>query len=193
MNNDFSLKNPVIKFLLYFGLLYITWFAVYDVALHPVVIDETGKQVRSEAFIDTKMVHATISISEKIIRAMGFVVYTDGDRQLYIEGSSGIWIGDNCNAITLIALFAGFIIAYPGKIKRKLWYIPLGSSIVFLLNILRMVILTILDTYSRAWTEFNHTYTFNIIIYGVIFALWIYWVQKLSGNKLNIKEEKKGE
>lgn len=193
MNKHFSLKNPAIRFLVYFCLLYIFWFIIYDVALHPQVNDETGKQVRTEAYIDIKMVHTTITISEKIIRALGFNVYTDGDRQLYIEGTSGIWIGDNCNAISLIALFAGFIIAYPGKINRKLWFIPLGSLIIFLLNILRMVVLTILDTYSRSWTEFNHTYTFNVIIYGVIFAMWIFWTQKLSGNKLYLKEQKQGE
>ncbi len=179
--------------MLYFGLLYIAWFAVYDVALHPWIIDESGKQVRSEANIDKKMVYITITISEKIIRILGYEVYTDGDRQLYIDGSSGIWIGDNCNAITLIALFAGFIIAYPGNVIRKLWFIPLGSLIIFVLNVIRMVVLTIIDTYSRAWTEFNHTYTFNIIIYGVIFILWIYWAKKLSGNRLKTLQTEKNE
>lgn len=165
------LKNPLIRFLISVFVLYILWYLIYDLWLHP------------NEKLDLFVIDITISISKWLLELFGYTVYTGADRLIGVDGASGLWIGDNCNGIVLFSLFAGFIIAYQGKIKYKLIYIPLGIISIQLLNVLRVVILAILDTYSRAWTEFNHTYTFTIIIYGYIFFLWMLWVNKFSNKK----------
>ena len=114
---------------------------------------------------------------------MGYTVFTGAERVIGVDGSGGLWIGDNCNGIALFALFAVFIMAYQGKIKTKIIYIFLGILSIQLLNVARVIGLAILDTHSRAWTEFNHTYTFNIFIYGYIFLLWMVWVNKYAALK----------
>jgi exosortase family protein XrtF len=108
------------------------------------------------------------------------------ERVIGVDGTGGLWIGDNCNGIALFALFTGFIIAYPGNWKKKLVYIPVGILLIQCLNIIRIVSLAILDTRSRAWTEINHTYTFTIIIYGFIFFLWMFWTNKVSDKTLTL-------
>lgn len=161
-------KNPVIKFLIYLFLFYFIWYIIYEFIIHP-----WGK-------IDIGVINLTISISKFILESLGYVVFTGVERVIGVDGTGGLWIGDNCNAISLFALFTGFIIVYPGSWKIKVLFIPIGILIIQLLNVARVVGLAILDTYSRTWTEFNHTYTFTICIYGVIFLLWIYWVNKFS-------------
>lgn len=165
------LKNPLIRFLISVFVLYILWYLIYDLWLHP------------NEKLDLFVIDMTISISKWLLELFGYTVYTGADRLIGVDGSSGLWIGDNCNGIVLFSLFAGFIIAYQGKIKYKLIYIPVGIISIQLLNVLRVVILAILDTHSRAWTEFNHTYTFTIIIYGYIFLLWMLWVNTFSNKK----------
>lgn len=172
MNFSFY-KNPIIRFLINVFVIYILWYSVYNLWLHP---QET---------IDLWVIDLTINISKGLLEKLGYVVFTGGDRLIGIDGTGGLWIGDNCNGIALFALFAGFIIAYTGKIKHKIIYIIVGILGIELLNILRVVILAILDTYSRTWTEFNHTYTFTFIIYAFIFMLWMIWVNKFS--KTSIK------
>ena len=167
MNFSF-LKNPVVRFLVLVFSLYILWYLVYNLWLHP---DER---------LDLFVIDITISLSKSALEIMGYTVYTGADRLIGIDGSSGLWIGDNCNGITLFSLFAWFVIAYKGRIKYKLIYIPLGIISIQLLNVSRVVVLAILDTHSRAWTEFNHTYTFTIIIYRYIFFLWMLWVNRFS-------------
>ncbi len=167
MNFSF-LKNPVVKFLLLVFSLYFAWFLIYDLWLHP---DER---------LDLMVIDLTVLLSKNILELFGYVVYTGADRLIGIDGASGLWIGDNCNGIALFALFSWFIIAYKGKAKYKLIFIPLGIITIQLLNVLRVVALAILDTHSRSWTEFNHTYTFTIIIYGYIFLLWMTWVNRFS-------------
>lgn len=173
------LNQPIVRFLIYFAGLYILWFLLYDLWLHP------------QGSVDNWVVSNTIYVSEKILTAFGYVVFTDGGRGLAIEGTSGLYVGDACNAITLMALFMGFIIAYPGTLKRKIVYGLIGMTCIWLLNVLRIIFLAILETYSRAWTEFNHTYTFTFIMYGFIFLLWYGWAEKYSGFKLGQPDEKK--
>jgi exosortase family protein XrtF len=131
------------------------------------------------------VIDSTIIISKWILELFGYVVFTGVERVIGVDGTGGLWIGDNCNGIALFALFTGFIIAYPGNWKKKAIFIPLGILLIEFMNVLRVVCLAILDTYSRKWTEFNHTYTFTIIIYGCIFLLWMLWVNKVSHKKLN--------
>ncbi len=130
--------------------------------------------------LDLIIVDTTINASKIILEIFGYSVITDATRTIRIDGTGGLWVGDSCNGIALFALFAGFIIAYTGKAIHKIIYVSVGILLIEFLNILRIVALAILDTHSREWTEFNHTYTFTIVIYGFIFLLWIVWVNKFS-------------
>ena len=167
MNFSF-LKNPVVRFLIKVFALYLIWYLVYNLWLHP---NET---------MDLFVIDTTVSISKWILESFHYLVFTGADRLIGIDGASGLWIGDNCNAIALFALFACFIIAFKGRGKYKIPYIIVGILSIEVLNIFRVVTLAILDTHSRAWTEFNHTYTFTIIIYAYIFMLWMIWVNRFS-------------
>jgi exosortase family protein XrtF len=162
------LQKPVTRFLFFVFILYLVWYLLYDLWLHP------------SGTIDLMVVDVTIFLSKSVLEAMGYTVFTGAERVIGVDGSGGLWIGDNCNGITLFSLFAVFIIAYKGPLKMKIVYIVLGIFSIQLLNVVRVIGLAILDTYSRAWTEFNHTYTFNILIYGYIFFLWMLWVNKFA-------------
>ncbi len=168
MNSKLSIKNPTVRFLISIFILYIFWYCIYNLWLHPLEI------------VDLVVIDITIAISKWILELMNYTVFTGVERVIGVDGTGGLWIGDNCNGIALFALFAGFIIAYRGKIKNKIIFIILGILSLELLNVFRVTGLAILDTHSRTWTEFNHTYTFNIIIYAYIFMLWMMWVNKFA-------------
>jgi exosortase/archaeosortase family protein len=165
------LKNPIIRFLLSVLVLYILWYLLYDLWLHP------------NGTVDLLVVDLTIFLSKFLLEHLGYIVFTGTERVIGVDGTGGLWIGDNCDGITLFARFAIFILAYRGALKAKLVFIFLGILSIELLNVLRVVTLAILDTHSRAWTEFNHSYTFNILIYGYIFSLWMLWVNKYAATK----------
>ena len=172
MNFSFF-KNPTVKFLFFIFLFYISWYCVYNLWLHP------------NEILDTFVINKSRDTSKWILEHLGYVVFTGEEGVVGIDGSGGIWIGDGCNGIALFALFTGFIVAYRGNWKLKIVYIILGIACIQLLNVIRFVALAILDVHSRAWTEFNHTYTFTIIIYAFIFMLWILWVNKFSKKSIS--------
>ena len=134
-------------------------------------------------WVDKAVVDNTLNISQAILNRLGFVTELNGSRMIGIKGTPGLFIGDSCNGISLFALFSIFIISFPGNIISKFFFIPAGILVIHLLNIIRVVVLAIIETYSYSWTEFNHTYTFTIIIYAYIFFTWLFWINKYSSVK----------
>ena len=168
-----ALKRPnvFIRFILISSFLYALLYIVY---------------------YDQNFIGLIINSSDFLLNFLGFKTYKvlqDRDMQVIgIDGANGVWVGSNCNAITLFALFSVFIIAYPGNQKHKFWYIPIGIIIIHLLNIFRVLALAMISFYRPDLLEFNHTYTFTFIIYGVIFLLWLIWINKFSEKSILIHE-----
>ena len=105
--------------------------------------------------------------------------------QIILNSNANVFIGSGCSGLELFLIFAGFIIIFKGNLKYKLWFVPLGLLIILILNIIRITVLAIIFYHSPQYMNFNHKYTFVFIVYGAIFLLWIWWVNRFS----NIKKE----
>lgn len=174
-------QNAFIRFLFIAGSLYLLLYFVYQFV------------VKKYTFYDQKFIGSILRTSEVVLNIFGFNTFKsiqDRDLQVIgIDGGNGVWVGSNCNAITLFSLFSVFIIAYPGHQKRKLWYIPLGILLIHILNILRVCALAIIERYTSEGTlNFNHTYTFTFLVYAFIFWLWMIWINKYAGKPGKINE-----
>lgn len=178
----FFKTNAFTKFVLTSATIYILLYLIYQFI------------VKSYTLYDQQFIGSIIQSTNAILKMLGyktFMVLQDRDMQVIgIDGSSGVWVGSNCNAITLFGLFAVFIIAYPGHQKSKLWYLPAGIIAIHILNILRVVCLSVIAFYSPYSLDFNHTYTFTFLIYAFIFLLWVIWVNKFA-NRVETSHEAK--
>jgi exosortase family protein XrtF len=136
---------------------------------------------------DQLFIREIINLCKWIFDLLGYKTFASkevNDFQVFgIDGSNGVWIGGACNGITLMFLFAIFVIAYPGNIKNKLWYIPLGIIIVHSINIFRIIALALIANKYPNYLYFNHTYTFTFLAYSAVFGLWMLWVNKFSLTK----------
>jgi exosortase family protein XrtF len=91
-----------------------------------------------------------------------------------------VGVGRPCNGLELFALFTGFVIAFPGNWKHKLWFIPSGVLFIHVLNVLRVASLTLIQLNYPKYLQFNHKYTFTVIVYAVTFSLWMIWVNRFG-------------
>jgi exosortase family protein XrtF len=89
-------------------------------------------------------------------------------------------IVEGCNAVSVIILFISFVIAFSGKIKTTLAFILFGVLIIYVLNVIRIASLTILLFHFPEKEHILHGVLFPLIIYGLVFLLWIIWVNKFS-------------
>ncbi len=168
----FLKQNAFVRFALVSGLMYLSLYIIYQFI------------VKKHTFYDQQFIGLIIRSSENVLRLLGyktFCILQDQDFQVIgIDGSNGVWVGSNCNAIKLFSLFAVFIIAYPGNQKNKIWFIPAGIIAIHLLNIIRVTVLALIAKSAPELLNFNHTYTFTFLIYAFIFLLWMIWVNKFS-------------
>lgn len=93
---------------------------------------------------------------------------------------------EGCNSVSVIILFVSFIIAFAGRKRTTFLYALAGSVLIYAVNLLRIVILSI-GLFHYPWRkEILHTVIFPLMIYGMVFLLWMFWVNRFSNlNKEN--------
>lgn len=102
--------------------------------------------------------------------------------KIFYNGKYVSRIIEGCNAVSVIILFASFIFAFSNNIRRTTFYIIFGTVLIYVLNIVRIALLTYALFYYPEYEELLHGTVFPLFIYGVVFLLWVGWVLKFSGN-----------
>jgi len=87
---------------------------------------------------------------------------------------------EGCNGMSVIILFVAFVIAFSDTFKRTFLFILAGSVLIYAMNLVRVVLLTV-GLYHYPWrSELMHEVIFPLAIYGLVFLLWMYWVNHFS-------------
>ena len=102
-------------------------------------------------------------------------------RNILIKDTEGIYVADHCLGIPASFVFTAAILFFSGKWYHKLWYIPTGILGICFLNTIRLSALGITQKVGSPLAFYiNHSYTFLIIIYGLIFLMVMFWMEKFS-------------
>jgi exosortase family protein XrtF len=89
-------------------------------------------------------------------------------------------IVEGCNAVSVLILFVSFVIAFSGKFKTTISFILLGVFFIYVLNVIRIALLTALLYRFPEKVHILHGVLFPLIIYGLVFILWVFWINKFS-------------
>lgn len=100
--------------------------------------------------------------------------------QVWYNKTNVVRIVEGCNAVSVMILFVSFVLAFSGKLKTTLLFILSGILFIYILNVVRIAILTILLFRFPEKEHLLHGVLFPLIIYGLVFILWIVWVNKFS-------------
>ena len=164
-------NQPLFRFILTGIALLAVWYTLYYLYLHPhtnidrIVIDNLG------------------DLSSFCLETLGYKLIPESEsiRTVGVDGTHGVWIGDSCNGIIVLAVYIIFIISFPGSWKKKLWFIPMGMIIIHLVNVIRITALALIVTIDYDLLQFNHDYTFQLLVWGTVFLLWYKWINKHAG------------
>lgn len=171
-------NRPFFIFLLKFGVSYLILSGIYWMYL------EQFESSINEPDGITRMVAG---------QAKSAVLFTGNDASIaphareasyrfFVNGESVARIVEGCNAVSVMILFASFIVAFSSTLKRTSLFIIGGVLVIHVLNIIRIALLSLGFYYYPEHKAILHDIVFPLFIYGVVFLLWIIWVTKLSGN-----------
>ena len=168
--------KSVIKFILTFLLVYISLSVVYKFYLD---------YSKDSKFYPDYVTNLVARQSADLIHVLGYQAQVlphpeEPSMKLIINDKYLARVIEGCNSVSVIILFLSFIIAFSGKPKTTFLYILSGSVLIYVVNLLRIVILSI-GLYHYPWRrDILHTVIFPGIIYGMVFLLWIIWVNRFS-------------
>jgi len=123
--------------------------------------------------------------SESILNSIGYESKVvkhpkEPSMKLVVRGKYLARVIEGCNSLSVIVLFISFVIAFSGRFKTTALFLIFGSIIIYLVNLFRIVILSI-GLYHYPWrSEILHSVIFPALIYGIVFLLWMLWVNKFS-------------
>ncbi len=145
--------------------------------------------LRQFEFIDQIYVNALnqfaqflLFASKKFTELFGFEVITYGKTIKIVDEfkAHGVYMDRGCMGRNVLLAFAGLIAVFPGKLRDKLWYIPMGLAVITLINILRISGLAITAYCCPQYSDVNHYLVFKIVAWIVIFILWVIWFNRFS-------------
>lgn len=86
----------------------------------------------------------------------------------------------SCTPIKQSFIWLIIILFARGTWKNKLWFVPFGWLCAYLFNILRITLIGFLCEFHPAMFPFWHEYVFKYLFYGMLFLLWVWWVEKIN-------------
>lgn len=164
--------NKHIKSLLINGIiLFALWSVFYTFLRHQPFIHNVYEGVTHW------FTHFLLKASEVLLGLFGQQGYLV-DKAIYVEGAQrAVYLDRGCLGRNLMGLFAGFLLAFPGSWKHKLWYIPMGIVIIIIINVFRISALTYVWKCCPQYGEINHDYIFKYTVYVLTFVLWFVWIK----------------
>lgn len=126
--------------------------------------------------------------SKVLVSATGFTaetltVFNENFVRLWINGIHVANVVEGCNSVNVLILFTTFVLAFKGPAKATVLFLLAGMASIYLVNLLRIGILAIGIYKFPQYTELLHQVVFPVIIYGYVFLLWMWWVNKFSLKK----------
>lgn len=98
----------------------------------------------------------------------------------YVRSKAFVRIVEGCNALSVMILFVAFVLAFRGKFWTTGMFLIVGLLTIHVLNISRIALLTAGMFYYPEFKTLLHDVVFPLFIYGVVFGLWVLWVNKFS-------------
>jgi exosortase family protein XrtF len=173
-----SKNKPIYIFLLRFILSYALLYFAYAFYL---------KQTQKTAsiFACAPVTQTVAKHTEIMASFMGYDIVTNQNTHelslsILINNKPVLRLIEGCNGVSVIILFIAFIIAFKGKLKTTISYAIMGSFIIYFLNIFRIVALTVAMLKFPKQQDFLHQIVFPLFIYGIVFLLWVIWVNRFA-------------
>lgn len=174
--------KAVIRFLVLFLGTYMLLSLLYNAYLH------FGK---SETWYPDPVTHMVAQQTSLLTSGFGYTAEiipheSEASMKLIVNDRYLARIVEGCNALSVMVLFAAFIVAFHQRWKPTLLYIFVGAVLIYCANLFRIVLLAIALYEYPQYEEILHGVVFPAIIYGMVFLLWVLWVRRIP---LNTKQD----
>lgn len=109
---------------------------------------------------------------------LGLQVTTSDPLTMHFINNGIVWISAGCSGLKLFMQVTVLFLLFPGPWRQKLWFIPLGWLLMHITNVFRIVTLSLMAIHLPQYWDFAHDWILRPLFYLVIFAMWVWWVER---------------
>nr|WP_294939434.1 exosortase family protein XrtF [uncultured Flavobacterium sp.] len=177
MKKLFLQYKPFFLFLVKFIALYVVLTVAYKFYLNQ--FDESRNEVDGFTQIVAEQSKELLFFFGKDTRTVANA--SEPSVYLLYKNKYVARIVEGCNALSVMILFAAFVFAFSSKWLKTGLYILIGCLIIHVFNVVRIALLAMALYDYPQYEHFLHGVVFPLVIYGLVFILWVLWIQKFSG------------
>jgi len=156
-----------------FGIITVFFHFLWWNGLKSFLLNFMGFQ-QLELFLAHQVFLPAAWVVENILQ---YPIKTVGNA-LFFENNGYVEVVGSCSGLKQFYQWTILILLFPGPWKKKLWFIPMGLLVIHIVNILRIVILSVVTVHWPDQWDFIHLWVLRPFFYVVIFALWMIWEEK---------------
>jgi len=176
LKNLLQQYRPFLLFLGKFLLTYVVLTVLYQSYLNR--FDSASNQVDSFTQMVASQTQTLLTLFDNDAQIESHP--TEPSVKIIYNGKYVSRIIEGCNALSVMILFVAFVVAFTGRWKQTLLFVLFGLLLIHLLNISRIALLSVALYHFPEQEQLLHAVIFPLIIYGVVFLLWVIWVNKYS-------------
>ena len=97
-----------------------------------------------------------------------------------IHLTNDVWkVNTECTAITIMIIFASFVMVYQASVKAKSIGLLAGLSFIFAANVTRLLVMAFIDKFAPAYSQYFHDYLWQVAFIIMVVVLWLVWIEKV--------------
>jgi len=106
------------------------------------------------------------------------VTMTD-EHTIHFASGTGTTIIWGCSGLKQAFIWLCLMLTVKGGWKHKTWFIPMGWVVCYAFNILRIFLIAMAIEHHPDWFHPLHDYLFKYLFYGIMFLMWVWFVEKI--------------
>lgn len=128
--------------------------------------------------------HHTARCAYWVVDLFRDTVHLNGTHIRFDSGNASnvVW---SCTPVKQSFIWFCLILTAAGSWLRKIWFIPLGWIVIYGINVLRIAAISLIIEFHPELFNLMHAYIFKYIFYGIIFLMWLWWIERVGQPQLN--------
>ncbi|MBN1463683.1 MAG: archaeosortase/exosortase family protein [Paludibacteraceae bacterium] len=134
------------------------------------------------------VIHIT-KVVKMLLTILGYPVHSHFVNDICFVNHRHVIVVWGCTAIKQSFIFLCIMTFTQGPWKPKLWFVPLGLLLVYLFNLLRIFIISLIVQSHPEYFYLFHEILLKYLFYGLIFLYWMLWEEKFNrkvNNQLSV-------
>jgi len=104
---------------------------------------------------------------------------TQVDEAVISSGDVSFRVITECTSIVPTAILVSAIIGWPSLLREKLTGVVLGSAVLFLVNVVRIITLFYIGSASPWFLDIAHSFLWGALLVVLVVAIWLLWTKRL--------------